>query len=185
LGHPDLQHEIRVIILAIAPGVRTLAYSVLRVQHDTLRGCVIDSDVLHHTARGFKFDTLPEQIARARVHWLVLSIWLEREKDAVIVLGPPADRRENPNYVEACRRTIRTAAVSMAIPLLEYETEEEVQTEVGLRSRRLFDRVREIVPITKPPRGVLLATAAGVAGAAQLLELRIDVVSREKRSSGK
>jgi len=175
-----------VIILAIAPGIRTLSYVVLDIQHDVLCGCVLDSDVLHHTVRGFRFDTLADQIARVRVHWLVLSIWLERARDAIVVVGPPADPKEDPNYVEACRRALRTATVAMAVPLLEYSSELDVQGEVGLKSRRLFERVRRIVPLVKPPRSVMVAAVAGVVGASQMLEMDIDPVSREKkRLSGK
>lgn len=169
------------IVFSIAPGIRTLSYAVLAVQHDELRASVLDCDVLHHSARGFSFGEFKDLLARARVHWLVLSVCLERSSPAVLVLGPPADSRENPEYIEACRRVLRTAAITLSVPIIEYQDEVELQDEMGVRARRLFESIKELVHMADKRRSVRLAAAAGMAGASQMLELTMTNVSRENR----
>jgi hypothetical protein len=170
-----------VIVLAIAPGIRKLSYAILDVRHDQLRATIIDSDVLHHTARHFSFRSFADMLDRARVHWLILSTCLDRNEPAIIALGPPADKRENRDYIEACCRMLRTAALTLSIPIYEYSSEEEIQTELGLRARCLLTATKQVVSPTSLPRCVLIASSAGIAAAAQMLELPTDVFSRETK----
>jgi hypothetical protein len=126
-----------VIILGIAPGIRTLAWSVLDFPDRTLRADCLDCDVEHHGARGFSLETFEDMLARAKVHWLILTVLLGRHEGAVLVLGPQADRYEPEEHAEAARCLLRTLCMGAGVPVLEIGTRDEVLDTLGVTHRQI------------------------------------------------
>jgi hypothetical protein len=166
-------------VLAIAPGIRVLAYAVMRFERHQLRATVVDYDVMHHTIRGYSLSSQKELMARANVHWLSLSVCLERYVPDVVVLGPSAQRSEAQNNAEACRRIIRTATIALSVPTLEYQTDREMVEDLGIGQRDLRDLVGRVVESVPSNRFAVRTLASGVAGAVQMLDLRKDILARE------
>lgn len=170
------------IVLAIAPGIRVLAYAVMLFEEERLRARIVDSKVMHHTGRQYSFDSGPELTKRANVHWLSLQICFERHTPGLIVLGPPAKRSEPAPYVEACRRILRTGALALSLPTIEYQNDREMLEDLGLRQREISGLIQRVLPRCPKNQYALMAIAGGIAGAAQMLELRDDLVSRATES---
>lgn len=170
------------IVLVIAPGIRALAYAVMVFEEHILRAKVIDFDVMHHqTFRKFSFSSLADLINRASVHWLLLSVCFERYTPDLVVLGPPAQNKEPGDYVEACRRVIRTATVTGNIPTIEYQTDAEMWRDMRINRRLVHDLISTVVSNCPNNRFAVRTLCGGIAGASQMMELRIPDVLRETR----
>lgn len=91
------------IVLGVSPGLRALAYSVMRAG-DPPRS--IDHDVL----LGGRVSETTDLAKKAHVHALVLEVVLERDPPQIIALGPPCNAKEPKEHVDAAVAMIRQLA---------------------------------------------------------------------------
>lgn len=167
------------IVLGIAPGIRTLAWSVLDFPDRTLRADCLDCDVEHHGARGFSIVTFEDMLSRARVHWLILTVLLGRHDGAVMVIGPQADSKEPVEHAEAARCLLRSLCLGVGVPLLEFTDRDEVLDVLGVSHRQITAVAEAVVGKRKRDGKVELPTRSraivatfvlGAAGARVLLD---------------
>lgn len=152
------------VVLGIAPGVQTLAYSVLAFDGGA-QGYPIDSDVLH-AGRG-TVTLNPLLLAkRCRAHHLILGVVLERNPPAVLAVGPPVSPREPGVAAEAVYLMLRALAETFDVPLADVRRREQLWDLTG--DRTLAGAVRKGLcqPLGSRDQRILLATTVAIAGAA-------------------
>ena len=145
------------------------------MEHSRLIGRVLEDGVLHHTKRGYNFNSFDALLARAAVHWRLLELFLDRSPPGLLAIGPAATSSEPKDYVEASRRVLRSAAMALDLPWIEYHTEEEIRTELRLRARLLPIVVAKSLHKRSKNRQLYLASSSGLAAASQMLDLRVDL----------
>lgn len=165
------------IVLAIAPGIRALAYAALRFEEHRLRAKVISTAVMHHTGRQYSFASPEEMVKRANVHWLSLQMCFERYVPGVLAICPAAQKSEPEAYVEACRKILRTAAITFNVPTIEYHDEQELLEDLGIRQKDLVPLIKRVLPHHTKNRYTYRVIGGGVAAAVQMLELREELVA--------
>jgi hypothetical protein len=162
-----------VIVIGIAPGLKSIAYSVLDVSGPLAR--TIDADVL----LGGRIQSPPSgdpmgalayvaNLARkANVHRLVLSVVFERDPPLVVGLGPPCNPKEPRDRVEAVELVVRALAATASIPVRRVSEPDIPQTlMIGARESlfRLVNRHLEH-PIEVEDRRLVLATGIALTAA--------------------
>jgi hypothetical protein len=157
----------------------------MRFERERLRAKMLDHEVMHHTGRSYSFKSSRDLVERAQTHWLSLSVCCDRHDPGLLAIGPAAQRTEPESYVEACRRILRTAALTLNIPTIEYLDDHDMFEDMGLKYRDLEELLHRVVPKCPKNTYAARAVACGVAAAAQMLELRGDLVARETKTPAK
>lgn len=105
------------IVLGISPGLKALAYSVIRggdppypVDHDVLLGGRVKSSTA-------------DLSKKAHVHELVLSVVLERDPPQVIAIGPACNSKEPPEYVQAAIAMLNREAMRIGVSVTHVSEE--------------------------------------------------------------
>jgi len=162
-----------VIVLSIAPGIRALAWAIVQFRGRSLSGELLASDVEHHGNKSDLVGGFEDLLSRARVHWLILSVLLDRHSPGILVLGEPFSRREPPEHVEAMRCLLRSLFLSVGIPVLEFDDREQVLSVLGTNQRTMVVAAEEMIgrSLAKQERATLGALLAAAASARILLEL--------------
>lgn len=161
------------IVLSIAPGIRALAWAIVQFRGRSLSGELVASDVEHHGNKSDLVGGFEDLLSRARVHWLILSVLLDRHSPGILVLGEPFSRREPPEHVEAMRCLLRSLFLSVGIPVLEFDDREQVLSVLGTNQRTMVVAAEEMIgrSLAKQERATLGALLAAAASARILLEL--------------
>lgn len=177
------------VILGVAPGIRTLSYCVLArtngvweiVDFDTLRGAGVAATVL--AVIGAR-----DLLRSFRVHSLILSVILERHLPTVIVVGAPADSGEDRRFVDAATEALKEMGDEAGIDLLEVSDMESMCAALGCQTiRGLRKAIRSSVGIELHTRDmkIVLATAAAATAVVALNQTTDDdTVSILDRPSG-
>lgn len=153
------------IVLGIAPGIQTLAYSVLAYDGGT-KGYPVDCDVLH-AGRG-AVSLNPWVLAkRARAHHLILGVVLERNPPAVVAVGPKVSSKEPVECADAIRVMVRALAQAFNVAVTDIADRKRLAGLLGERSLAGAVRQGLSTPLGSRDQRVLLATAIALAGAAQ------------------
>jgi hypothetical protein len=158
-----------VIALGIAPGIASLAYSVIAYEDDSEVGEALDSDVLK-AGRGLNVATAWEAAKRCRAHHLILDVVCDRYVPAVVGVGPPADAREPPDNVAAVRLLLATVSGALRVPLVHAKDICELLAGLKADPRTLVKVVRREVPNLTGyrDRRIVLATASAIFAVRQM-----------------
>lgn len=159
------------ISLGISPGIHALGYAVLHF-NGAPRAELIDADILH-AGRGAPATDSAAIERRSRAHRLVLDVVLNRNPPTVITLAPQTDQKELPEHVGIVRLGLMTLGVAFRIQVIDLGDVDDLYRALSVDSQRgLSARVRNSIsgPVTFPrDKGILMAMAAAVAGAGQVL----------------
>ena len=162
------------IVLGVAPGLRSLAYAVLSFRDGSRAAEVVDADVLK--ASGQSDEASVWAVTRsARVHALVMGVVFDRDPPALLSLGPPTDLGEPALHVEVVCKALTMLAMAIGARIARFPTEPEVRSalgsmyeqEVGPRSLRKAVQCSLLGRLPTTNRRVLVATATAIAGAYQ------------------
>lgn len=110
------------IALGIAPGLKALAYSVIRADSPP---CPVDHDVLLGGRIKGSLADLPK---KAHVHALVLEVVLERDPPDVIAIGPACNVKEPLEHVQAAIAMLSQLADRVGVQILLVSEERLQQT---------------------------------------------------------
>jgi len=162
-------------VLGVAPGLRSLAYSVVGFYEPDDRGDLIDADVLRGTKAGPDANWAA-LLLKGRPHRLIMSVVFERNPPAALALGPPYSKKEPDLHVQSVRTLLQVMAQALKVPTLEYADKKTLlsvfpQTETLRNIVLRHVRAESLEGNT----ALLVATATAAAGA---LELRQALVSR-------
>jgi hypothetical protein len=174
-----------VIVLSIAPGIRALAWAIVQFRGRSMSGELVASDVEHHGNKSDLVGGFADLLSRARVHWLILSVLLDRHAPGVLVIGEPFSKREPPEHVEAMRCLLRSLFLSVGIPVVEFDGRDEVLSVLGTNQRTMVLAAEEMIgrPLLKPERPTMGALLAAAASARILLELPVRPAVRVSRAT--
>lgn len=151
------------IALGIAPGIASLAYSVIAYEDETGVGESLDADVLK-AGRGLNVAGAWEAAKRCRAHHLILDVVCDRYVPAVVGVGPPADPREPTDNVAAVRLLLATVSAALRVPLVPSVELAELLRGLKAEPRSLVKVVRREVPNLTGyrDRRIVLATASAI-----------------------
>lgn len=154
------------IVLGIAPGIASLAYSVVAYEDDSRVGDSLDADVLK-AGRSISVASALEAAKRCRAHHLILDVVCDRYVPAMVAIGPPADPGEHGDSIAAVRLLLIALAAALRVPLVQAGDRERLLRDLGAEPRTLVRTVRACVPNLSGYRDkrIVLATAAAVVAA--------------------
>ncbi len=164
----------RLIVIGVAPGLKSLSYAVINATEATPR--IIDKDVL----LGPRGASLVNLARKAYVHELILSVVLERELEtfgkaprprAILALGPACNQKEeeqNPAHVVAVRIMLTALARRFGLPVVPVRERGmrwalrpgKRESWYSVANRRLSE------PLDTDERKLVLAVAIALAGPA-------------------
>lgn len=162
-------------VIGVAPGLNALAYAVIEAGDATL--CV-DHDVLH--ARPLSVESIRNPYKRSRIHQMVLGVVAERYPPALLVVGPVADPKEEPDHVQASRDVLAAMAVHFRVPIETIDSREAVLAAHGTGIRSMGRSVNRCLdePLDSRDRRIVLAAAAALSG----LRMRMFPVQRHAKT---
>lgn len=162
------------VVLGVAPGLSSLAYSVVSFRSEILVGDAIDCDVLHGNGQS---EAAPVwQVTKAaRVHQMIMGVVFDRDPPAALALGPPCDPNEPKRHVKIVEETLAGLAMALGAQVVRYKTEEQVlqalihafdgRLDIGERGLRKAVRCSLSEPLPSKNRRIVMATAAAVGAA--------------------
>jgi hypothetical protein len=125
-----------VIVLSIAPGIRSLAWAIVSLPKREIRGELLGFDLEHHGNKRFTVETFEDMLARSKVHWLILEVLLGRYSPGVLVMAGQASSREPPEHAEGARCLLRSLFLGVGIPVLEFGDRDEVLRLLAITARQ-------------------------------------------------
>lgn len=150
-----------VVILGIAPGLKSLAYSVLSVEGSKVT--TIDHDVL----LGGRLNSLANLAKKAYVHSLVLDVVFERNPPHSLAIGPACNPKEPGTHVWAVRLMLTELSQQFGVGVVDVDE--------PLMTRTLDPRPRESLarvvnrhlgsPLDSDDRRLVLAVGVAMTGA--------------------
>ncbi len=159
-------HEVSplVIVIGVAPGLKSSAYSVLDVSGSA--AVDIDKDILS----GGRFKGgLVDLSKKAYVHYLILSVVFERDPPALLVIGPPCNPKEQTEHFDAAVLMLRRLAEQTQVSWVQVVTQTQIQEVLTPGPRESLSRVvsrRMSRPFCCDDRAIVLAAAIALTGAA-------------------
>jgi hypothetical protein len=150
-----------IIVLGIAPGLKSLAYSVMSSAGASLTP--IDHDIL---LGGHLKKSLADLSKKAYAHALILDVVFERNPPAVLAIGPPCNLVEPPEHLWAVRTMLAAVAGNFGVRIADLN-ESSMHTALDLRPKETLGRaVTRAVgsPSDSSDRRLVLADAIAVAG---------------------
>lgn len=172
------------IVLSIAPGIRSMAWSVLNFPRREIRAECIGCKLEHHGNKRFTVSTFEDMLGRAQVHWLILTVLLSRHSPGILALGGQADPKEPLEHVDAARCLLRTLFLHVGIPVVEFDGRGAVLEALGITARQVKPTVKDLFGRSMNKQKPVMTTFLTGAAAARLvfeLPYRQDV-SRETPS---
>lgn len=151
------------IVVGIAPGLKSTSYSVLDVSGGT--AVDVDKDVL--TGGRFKAG-LVDLGRKAWVHYLILSVVFERDPPALIAIGPPCNPKDPPEHIAAFRRVLQSQPLVQQIPFVRVVTTDEIQKTLSPGPHESMTRAagrRLSRPLDCDDRRIVLAVTIALTGA--------------------
>lgn len=151
------------IVLGIAPGLKSLAYSVLDISAGA--ATCLDHDVL----LGGRIP-LAAFAKKAYVHALILDVVFERDPPALLAIGPPCNPKEPVEHLFAVAVMLKTLANKFRVNVLDVDAR-LLGEALTLSPRESLLRVvnrRLKTPLDSDDKRRVLATATALAGAARL-----------------
>ncbi len=151
------------IVVGVAPGLKSTAYSVLDVSGSA--AVDIDKDVL----TGGRFKGIVDLGKKAYVHYLILSVVFERDPPALLVIGPPCNPKEQTDHLEAAVLMLKRLADQAKVDWVQVVTQEQIQEVLTPGPRESLARVvsrRMSRPFCCDDRPIVLAAAIALTGAA-------------------
>lgn len=107
-----------VVILGIAPGLKSIAYSVLSVTSgQDGKVTTVDHDVL----LGGRLNSLANLAKKAYVHALVLDVVFERDPPEVLAIGPACNPKEPLPHVWAVRVMLSELAHKFGVRVVDVD----------------------------------------------------------------
>lgn len=169
------------IVIGVAPGLKSLTYSVTET-HGSKPTVVLDKDVLlgprvpsaSENAPGF-ISALVDLGKKAYVHRLVLDVVFERalcplgraaRPSAILAIGPACNPKEIPEHVTAVRIMLSSLAAKFAVPVFQLD-EPKMQALLEPKPRESWFRVanaRLSERLDTDDRKIVLAVAIALAG---------------------
>jgi hypothetical protein len=149
------------IVLGIAPGLKSLAYSVMSTLGTSLTQ--IDHDIL---LGGHLKKSLADLAKKAYAHALILDVVFERNPPAVLTIGPACNSGEPPEHLWAVRTMLAAVAGNFGVRIAEL-SEEQMGEALGLGPKETLGRAvnRSLGgPTDSSDRRLVLADAIAVAG---------------------
>jgi len=152
-----------VIALGIAPGIASLAYSVIAYEDDSSVGESLDSDVLK-SGRGISLVSAWESAKRCRAHHLILDVVCDHYVPAVVGVGPAADPLEAADNVAAVRLLLAAVSHALHVPIVQVPLASDLLAGIRADPRTLVKVVRKEVPNLTGyrDRRIVLATASAI-----------------------
>jgi hypothetical protein len=173
-----------VIVLAISPGIRTMAWAVLRFDRREIRAECLGFNLEHHGNKRFTVSSFEDMIGRSQVHWLIVSVLLNRYSPGILAMGEQADPKEPKEQAEAARCLLRTIFLHVGIPVIEFDGgRDAVLKLLGASTRQVTAQVENLlgrIPAKAKDSRIKGAMLTGAAAARGLFELPVgQPVSRE------
>lgn len=154
------------IVLGIAPGLKSLAYSVMSSAGTSLSP--IDHDIL---LGGHLKKSLADLSKKAYAHALILDVVFERNPPAVLAIGPACNAGEPPEHLWAVRTMLEALAGNFGVRIASLD-ESRMQEALNQGPKETLGRaVNRAVgaPSDSSDRRLVLADGIAVA-AARLLQ---------------
>lgn len=150
-----------VVILGIAPGLKSIAYSVLSVQGPKVT--TIDHDVL----LGGRLNSLANLAKKAYVHALVLDVVFERDPPHALAIGPACNPKEATPHVWAVRLMLSELAQKFGVGVLDIDEQAMARTLEQRPKESLARAVNRRLgsPLDSDDRRLVLAVGVALAGA--------------------
>lgn len=164
------------IVLGVAPGLRSLAYSVVGFYKPGERGDLIDADVL----RGNRTESdapWAKLLDRGRPHRLIMSVVFERHPPAILSLGPPYSKKEPQLHVESVATLMEVMAKAFKVPTCRFPDKRSLLSVFPIKEPLRNMVLRYVgAECLSGSTALLVATAVAAAGAIELAQRN---VSRE------
>jgi hypothetical protein len=150
-----------IIVLGIAPGLKSLAYSVMSSLGSSITP--IDHDIL---LGGHLKKSLADLSKKAYAHALILDVVFERNPPAVLAVGPSCNAGEAPEHLWAVRTMLEALAGNFGVRIASLD-EPRMQEALGLKPKETLGRAVNRAlggPSDSSDRRLVLADAIAVAG---------------------
>ncbi len=159
------------IVLGIAPGLKSLAYSVLDISKGYAR-CV-DHDVLLG-GRIKNLNSLAEFAKKAYVHALILDVVFERDPPIALAIGPACNPKDPELHLSAVTLMLKTLANKFGVQVLPVDAAlmDQILTPSPRESLLRVVNRRLTAPLDSDDRRQVLATAVALVGSVVLHEAR-------------
>lgn len=158
------------IVLGIAPGLKSLAYSVLSVDGQSVTP--IDHDIL---LGGHLKKSLAGLAKKAYAHALILDVVFERNPPAVLAIGPPCNPGEPSEHLEAVRTMLALVSGQFGVRIAPID-EPLMTTELELAPKETLGRAvnRALgAPLDSSDRRLVLAVGIAITCSRLLLQGRL------------
>lgn len=150
-----------IIVLGIAPGLKSLAYSVISTTGSTLSP--IDHDIL---LGGHLKKSLADLAKKAYAHALILDVVFERNPPAVLAIGPSCNPGEPTEHLWAVRTMLAAVAGNFGVRIADLD-EARMGAALDLKPKETLGRAvtRGLGgPSDSSDRRLVLADAIAIAG---------------------
>lgn len=158
------------IVLGIAPGLRSLAYSVMSVEGSTLTP--VDHDIL---LGGHFKKSIATLAKKAYAHALILDVVFERNPPTVLAIGPACNAGEPLDHLDAVRTMLSLISGQFGVRVTSID-EPLMHSALGLGAKETLGRAVTRTlggPLDSSDRRLVLAVGIALAGARLLQQGRL------------
>jgi Holliday junction resolvasome RuvABC endonuclease subunit len=159
-------------VLGIAPGLKSLAYSVMSVEGSVLTP--VDHDIL---LGGYLKKSVAALAKKAYAHTLILDVVFERNPPTVLAIGPACNPGEPVEHLDAVRTMLSLISSRFGVRATVFD-DESMQAALGLKPKETLGRAVTRVlgaPLDSADRRLVLAAGIALAGVQLLQQGRLSV----------